>query len=137
VRHDLAVELDRWHVNVCGLAGAWQWSIDSKPEQVGFLAFESDPDGISGVTILPLMLQGLSKSAAQVAFSHFVGSTISDKAGATTVTFTVEGASGAVIENTATVSEDGKQLRGTATVTGSSLARAGTYQYTWTAKRAS
>jgi hypothetical protein len=120
-----------------GVAGTWKWSIDSKPEQVGFLSFESQDDGISGVTILPLMLQGLQRSAAQIAFSHFVGTANKERSGDTTVAFKVDGIDGAVIDNVATLSADGKLLRGTATVSGSTLSRTGVYQYTWTAKRPS
>jgi Dockerin type I domain len=123
--------------NASALAGTWRWSIDNKPEQVGFLAFESEPDGISGVTILPLMLQGMQGSAAQIAFSHFVGSMTQGASGDSTVTFQVQGMGDAVIDNVATISADGTLLQGTATVTGSSLSRSGAYQYTWTAKRAS
>ncbi len=119
------------------LLGKWTWEIDGQQGTVGFLAFEPDEEGIVGVTLSSVGMQGVPEVNAQIIFSHFEAEASKTSSGLTEVSFVVEGASGAQLSNVATVSDDGTVMIGKTVVTDSENAQSGSYEYTWRAKKLS
>jgi hypothetical protein len=120
-----------------GLFGKWTWEIDGQQGTVGLLAFEPDNEGIAGITLSSVGIQGVPGVNAQVIFSHFAAEASTSSSGLTEVSFVVQGASGAQLSNVATVSDDGTVMIGKTVVTDSENARSGSYEYTWKAKKLS
>lgn len=119
------------------LLGRWVWTIDGSEGGSGFLAFSGEEGGVSGITLNPIGIQNLGEVQAQVVFSHFVASLSKDRTGSTQVAFTAKGVSGAVLKNSASLSDDGQTMLGKTVVEGSHLAKSGSYQYTWRARKIS
>ncbi len=119
------------------LLGSWVWTIDGQEDGSGLLAFSADEDGVSGATINPLGVRNLDGVQAQISFSHFVVSVSKDHMGLTHVTFTAKGVSGALLTNSALLFTDGNIMSGKTVVEGSNLAKSGSYEYSWTARKLS
>lgn len=119
------------------ILGRWIWRVDGPEGSTGFLAFSGAEEGLMGLTMSTLGIQGLEGVRAQLVFSHFTARVFKDSSNSTQVSFTVEGVSGALLKSSAQLSQDGETLTGKTVVEGTSLAKSGKYQYTWSARRLS
>lgn len=117
------------------LFGQWVLEVADNKDSGGVLIFEPDEEGIAGLALKPNGLRDVKNVAAEVTFSHFVAKTDVNRAGDLEVAFLVEGVSGASLRNVATLSADGKTLEGKTVVSRSALAKSGSYEYKWRARR--
>ncbi len=119
------------------IVGKWLWTIDGPEGSTGYLAFSRGETGLAGVTLSTLGIRGLVGVQAEILFSHFVPTVYTDQSRSTKVSFTTKGASGALLRNSAQLSEDGETLIGKTVVESSQLAKSGSYEYTWRARKVS
>jgi hypothetical protein len=124
------------------LFGVWGWAIDTSSNgsseasrASGYLSLDPLENGVFGTTISQVDVSGDPKLAGMVGFKHFVGSLSKTEAGQQEVKFTVKVANGATLSNTATLSVDGKTLKGKTVVANSDNSTTGSYEYTWNAQR--
>jgi hypothetical protein len=117
------------------LFGQWILERSDNKDSGGVLIFEPDEEGIAGLALKPNGLRNVENVAAEIAFSHFVAKTDVNRAGHVEVAFLVEGVSGASLRNVATLSADGNTLEGKTVVSRSTLAKSGSYEYRWRARR--
>ncbi len=117
------------------ILGAWGWKLDHPAQGSGIFTFAPTEEGILGSTVSQLGMLGNPNVANQIIFSHFKVDEVKNTEGKSGIKFIVDRGNGAILTNTASLSEDGSSLIGKTVVTGSSLSESGTYEYAWKAER--
>lgn len=118
-----------------GLYGVWAYELDQPSSGNGYLVFDPSEKGFTGTTIKQVGMNGVEKVKSQILFSSFSGESQISKDGLTEIKFIVEGDSASELKSTAKLSADGSELIGKTVVSGSKVSSAGSYEYSWKAKK--
>lgn len=117
------------------IQGAWKLHFDHSDSAGAFMTFSSEEDDITGAVFRVNGLQNIPNVAAELVFAHFAPEFQRSENGELRLTFNVEGISGATLENTAVLSKDSRELRGTTTVRRTVDNNEDSYMYTWIGRR--